>query len=59
MPPKCAPDCALHCLYLSASVKVSLIQNAENVARNEFKMIKNSAKKTALLKSTLMHQRIK
>ena len=43
----------LHCLNLSASaaVKVSAIQNAENVARKVVKMLKTSAKKTALLKS--------
>ena len=44
--------CAIHCLNLSASaaVKVSAIQNAENVARKAVKMFKASAKKTALLK---------
>ena len=43
----------MHCLNLSASaaVKVSTIQNAENVARKVVKMLKTSAKKTALLKS--------
>ena len=55
---------ALHCLNLSASaaVKVSAIsaiaisltiQNAENVARKVVKMSKNSAKKIALLKSSI------
>ena len=33
-----------------AAVKVSAIQNAENVARKVIKMFKASAKKTALLK---------
>ena len=44
--------CAMHCLNLSASaaIKVSAIQNAENVARKVVKMFKASAKKTALLK---------
>ena len=43
---------ATHCLNLSASaaVKVSAIQNAENVARKVIKIFKTSAKKTALLK---------
>ena len=43
---------ATHCLNLSASaaVKVSAIQNTENVARKVVKMFKASAKKTALLK---------
>ena len=42
----------MHCLNLSASaaVKVSAMQNAENVARKVDKMFKASAKKTALLK---------
>ena len=41
--------CATHCLTLraSAAVKVSAIQNAENVARKVVKMFKVSAKKTA------------
>ena len=45
----------MNCLYLSASadVKVSAIQNAENVARKVVKMFKTSAKKTALLKSCI------
>ena len=38
-------------LSASAAVKVSAIQNAENVARKVVKMSKTSAKKTALLKS--------
>ena len=40
----------MHCLNLSAfaAVKVSAIQNAENVARKVDKMFKASAKKTAL-----------
>ena len=48
--------CAMHCLNLSASaaVKVSVIQNAENVAQRVVKMFKASAKKTALL---VLHQR--
>ena len=43
--------CAMHCLNLSASaaVKVSAIQNAENIARKVVKMFKASTKKTALL----------
>ena len=42
--------CAMHCLNLSVSagVKVSAIQNAANVARKVVKMLKTSAKKTAL-----------
>ena len=36
-------------LSASASVKVSAIQNAENVAQKVVKMFKTSAKKTALL----------
>ena len=45
----------MHCLILSSSaaVKVSAIQNAENVARKVVKMFKISAKKTALLKSCI------
>ena len=48
----------MHCLNLSASaaVKVSAIQNAENVARKVFKMFKTSAKKTALLKSRIIKE---
>ena len=44
--------CAVHYLNLSASaaVKVTAIQNAENVARKVVKMFEASAKKTALLK---------
>ena len=40
---------AMHCLNLSASaaVKVSAIQNAENVARKVVKTFKTNAKKTA------------
>ena len=47
--------CATHCLNLSASaaVKVSAIENAENVSRKVVKMFKTSAKKTALLKSCI------
>ena len=47
--------CAMHCLNLSASaaVKVSAMQNAENIARKVVKMFKTSAKKTALLKSCI------
>ena len=43
----------MHCLNVSASatVKVSAIQNAENVVRKVVKMLKTRAKKTALLKS--------
>ena len=43
--------CAEHRLNLNASaaVKVSAVQNAENVARKVVKMFKASAKKTALL----------
>ena len=43
---------ATHCLNLSASatVKVSAIQYAKNVARKVVKMSKTSAKKAALLK---------
>ena len=44
--------CAMHCLNVSASaaVKVSAIQNAENVVRKVVKMFKASAKKIPLLK---------
>ena len=47
--------CAVHRLTLSASaaVKVSAIQNAEDVARKVVKMFKTSSKKTALLKSCI------
>ena len=43
--------CATLCLNLStsAAVKVSAMQNAENIARKVLKMFKTSAKKTALL----------
>ena len=42
--------CATHCLNssTSAAVKVSAMQNAENVARKVVKMFKVIAKKTAL-----------
>ena len=42
----------MYCINLSASgaVKVSAIQNAENVARKVIKMFKASAKKPAFLK---------
>ena len=45
----------MHCLNLSASaaVKVSAIQNAENIAQKVVKMFKTSAKKTALMKSCI------
>ena len=45
----------MHCLNsgASAAVKVSAIQNAENVTRKVVKMFKASAKKTALLKSCI------
>ena len=45
----------MHCLNLSASaaVKVSAMQTAENVARKVVKMSKTSAKKIALLKSSI------
>ena len=45
----------MHCLNLSAfaAVKVSAIQNVENVAQKVVKMLKTSAKKTALLKSCI------
>ena len=41
---------AKHCINLStcAAVKVSAMENAENVARKVVKMFKASAKKTAL-----------
>ena len=44
--------CAIHCLNLNAfaAVKVSAIQNSENVTRKVVKMFETSAKKTALLK---------
>ena len=47
--------CVMHCLNLNASaaVKVSLIQNAQNVARKVVTMFKTTAKKTALLKSCI------
>ena len=47
--------CAVHCLNLNASaaLKVSVIQNAENVARKAVKRLKTRAKKTALLKSCI------
>ena len=47
--------CATHYLNLSASsaVKVSATQNAENVTQKVVKMFKTSAKKTALLKSSI------
>ena len=47
--------CIMHCLNLSASAtaKVSVIQNAEKVARKVVKMFKTSAKKTAILKSCI------
>ena len=45
----------MHCLNLSASVavKVSAVQNAENIARKVIKMLTTSAKKSALLKSCI------
>ena len=47
--------CAVHCLIVNASaaVKVSAIQNADNVARKVFnnKKFNTSAKKMALLKT--------
>ena len=45
----------MHCLNLSAfvAVKVSAIQNAENVTRKVVTMFKTSAKKTAWLKSCI------
>ena len=47
--------CAMHCLNVSASaaVKVSAVQNAENVARKVVKTFKTSVKKTASLKSCI------
>ena len=47
--------CAVHCLNLSASaaVKVSAMQNAEDVAQEVVKLFKTNAKKTALLKSCI------
>ena len=46
----------MHCLSLSASaaVKVSAIQNAENVVRKVVKIFKTSAKKIALLFEVLI-----
>ena len=46
--------CAMHCLNLSvsAALKVSVIQNAEHVARKVVKMW-TSAKKSAWLKSCI------
>ena len=45
----------MHCLNLIAfaAVKVSAKQNAENAARKVIKIFKTSAKKTALLKSSI------
>ena len=45
-------QCNMHCLNSSASaaVKVSAIQNAENVAQKVVEIFKTSVKKTVLLK---------
>ena len=47
--------CAMYCLNLSAfaAVKVSAIQNVDNVARKVVTLFKTSAKKTALWKSCI------
>ena len=47
--------CAMRCLNLSAStaVKVSAVQDVENVARKVVKTFKTSVKKTASLKSCI------
>ena len=42
-----------YALSASAALKVSTIQNAENVARKVVKMFKTSAKETACLKSCI------